>query len=189
MIRSFAAFCALVALVFSAATPAADAWQEGKNYFVVTPAQRTTVPPGKVEVTEVFSLRLPVLLSDSRVHPEAEGSAAAERPAGLSTRRRSSRVRTGRCSSARTSLRRLWVSKRRPTRRCSTRVWKTGELGDQRSADQSSQDHDAEPQRCGSVLRKDRGSEARDVPRPRQTRSASMRRCARRTPLSSGRRR
>ncbi len=59
MIRRLAAFCALLALFFSAASPAAQQWQEGKNYFVVTPAQRTSVPPGKVEVTEVFSYGCP----------------------------------------------------------------------------------------------------------------------------------
>lgn len=60
MIRRLAAFCALLALVFSVAAPAADQqWQEGKNYFAITPAQRTSVPPGKVEVTEVFSYGCP----------------------------------------------------------------------------------------------------------------------------------
>ena len=59
MIRSLAAFCTLLALVFSTAASAADTWQEGKNYFVVTPAQRTSVPPGKIEVTEVFSYGCP----------------------------------------------------------------------------------------------------------------------------------
>lgn len=38
---------------------AADPWQEGKQYFLVSPAQRTSVAAGKVEVTEVFSYGCP----------------------------------------------------------------------------------------------------------------------------------
>jgi len=38
---------------------AADPWTEGQNYFVVVPAQHPNVPPGKVEVTEVFSYACP----------------------------------------------------------------------------------------------------------------------------------
>jgi thiol:disulfide interchange protein DsbA len=38
---------------------AAQDWVQGKNYFLVEPAQPTTVPPGKVEVTEVFSYACP----------------------------------------------------------------------------------------------------------------------------------
>ncbi len=38
----------------------APAWQEGKNYFLVLPPQPTSVPRGKVEVTEVFSYACPV---------------------------------------------------------------------------------------------------------------------------------
>src|SRR5262249_23625773 len=34
-------------------------WVEGKNYFLVQPAQRTSVPAGKVEVMEVFSYGCP----------------------------------------------------------------------------------------------------------------------------------
>lgn len=34
---------------------AAQSWTQGKHYDVVAPAQRTTVPSGKVEVLEVFS--------------------------------------------------------------------------------------------------------------------------------------
>jgi thiol:disulfide interchange protein DsbA len=30
-------------------------WTEGKNYFAIVPAQPTSVPKGKIEVTEVFS--------------------------------------------------------------------------------------------------------------------------------------
>ena len=42
-----------------AAAGAPASWQEGKNYFAVIPAQRTNLPPGKVEVTEVFSYGCP----------------------------------------------------------------------------------------------------------------------------------
>jgi thiol:disulfide interchange protein DsbA len=59
MIRRLAASCALLALVFASASPAAESWKEGKNYFVITPPQHTSVPPGKVEVAEVFSYGCP----------------------------------------------------------------------------------------------------------------------------------
>src|SRR5271155_458987 len=35
------------------------AWTEGVNYFLVEPAHPTSLPPGKVEVTEVFSYACP----------------------------------------------------------------------------------------------------------------------------------
>ena len=38
---------------------AAREWQEGKHYFAITPALRTSAPAGKVEVTEVFSYGCP----------------------------------------------------------------------------------------------------------------------------------
>jgi thiol:disulfide interchange protein DsbA len=38
---------------------AADQWTLGENYFAIVPAQRTNVPAGKVEVTEVFSYGCP----------------------------------------------------------------------------------------------------------------------------------
>jgi thiol:disulfide interchange protein DsbA len=38
---------------------AATTWTEGRNYFLVTPAQQTSVPAGKVEVLEVFSYGCP----------------------------------------------------------------------------------------------------------------------------------
>ncbi len=48
------------ALTASAAAPAVEpTWVEGRNYFLVIPQQRTQVPPGKVEVTEVFSYGCP----------------------------------------------------------------------------------------------------------------------------------
>ena len=45
-----------------AATPwagAATQWVEGRNYFLIQPAQPTSVGPGKIEVTEVFSYACP----------------------------------------------------------------------------------------------------------------------------------
>jgi thiol:disulfide interchange protein DsbA len=49
----------LSALVLSHPTQAAHAWTAGNDYFLVTPAQHTTVPAGKVEVMEVFSYGCP----------------------------------------------------------------------------------------------------------------------------------
>jgi thiol:disulfide interchange protein DsbA len=51
----------LAALALSASLPAngAQAWAEGVNYFLVQPPRPTSVPPGKVEVTEVFSYACP----------------------------------------------------------------------------------------------------------------------------------
>jgi thiol:disulfide interchange protein DsbA len=44
-------------------------WVAGKNYFVITPAQPTEVPPGKIEVTEVFSYACP---GCNRFYPVAD---------------------------------------------------------------------------------------------------------------------
>jgi thiol:disulfide interchange protein DsbA len=59
MTRPITVICALLVLLFSAATQAEDKWVEGKHYFLVTPAQHTSVPPGKVEVAEIFSYGCP----------------------------------------------------------------------------------------------------------------------------------
>jgi len=45
--------------VLAAARLQAAPWTEGKNYFLVVPAQDTGLPRGKVEVTEVFSYGCP----------------------------------------------------------------------------------------------------------------------------------
>src|SRR5580698_3925188 len=57
MIRSLAILLMLAALpvVATAQTP----WTEGKNYFLITPTLHTSVPAGKIEVTEVFSYGCP----------------------------------------------------------------------------------------------------------------------------------
>ena len=55
----------LVALLLSAATAlplvasAQTTWTEGKDYFLVIPTLQTSVPAGKIEVTEVFSYACP----------------------------------------------------------------------------------------------------------------------------------
>jgi protein dithiol oxidoreductase (disulfide-forming) len=54
-------FGALALLSFvSVAGAQSPQWQEGKDYFLVAPAQPINVPAGKVEVTEVFSYACPV---------------------------------------------------------------------------------------------------------------------------------
>jgi thiol:disulfide interchange protein DsbA len=53
---------ALVAVILAAVgTPArgAQTWTEGVNYFLIQPAKPTSLPRGKVEVTEVFSYACP----------------------------------------------------------------------------------------------------------------------------------
>src|SRR5271169_6664810 len=51
--------CAALALLISMSARSAPTWTEGVNYFLVTPARATSVPAGKVEVTEVFSYACP----------------------------------------------------------------------------------------------------------------------------------
>jgi thiol:disulfide interchange protein DsbA len=46
---------AALPVMASAQTP----WTEGKNYFLITPTLHTSVPAGKIEVTEVFSYGCP----------------------------------------------------------------------------------------------------------------------------------
>jgi thiol:disulfide interchange protein DsbA len=48
-----------LALGVAAFAHAATTWTEGKNYFLVVPPRPTSVGPGKVEVTEVFSYGCP----------------------------------------------------------------------------------------------------------------------------------
>jgi protein dithiol oxidoreductase (disulfide-forming) len=49
----------LAAVPASAALPESSEWKPGVNYDVISPAQPTTVEPGKVEVLEVFWLGCP----------------------------------------------------------------------------------------------------------------------------------
>jgi protein dithiol oxidoreductase (disulfide-forming) len=46
-------------MCFSLSSRAAQTWTEGLNYFLIQPARPTSLPPGKVEVTEVFSYACP----------------------------------------------------------------------------------------------------------------------------------
>jgi thiol:disulfide interchange protein DsbA len=45
--------------VAAPAAHGAQLWTEGVNYFLIEPARPTNLPPGKVEVTEVFSYACP----------------------------------------------------------------------------------------------------------------------------------
>src|SRR5271154_4067274 len=59
------------ASVSGAPAPAgnAPAWTEGVNYFPINPVRPTSLPPGKVEVTEVFSYACPACnLFQSTMH-------------------------------------------------------------------------------------------------------------------------
>ncbi|MGH8317333.1 MAG: thiol:disulfide interchange protein DsbA/DsbL [Steroidobacteraceae bacterium] len=49
----------LAGLSTSGGLPSSDQWKPGVNYDVISPAQPTTVAPGKVEVLEVFWLACP----------------------------------------------------------------------------------------------------------------------------------
>jgi thiol:disulfide interchange protein DsbA len=46
-------------LAWCAVAHADPTWTEGKNYFLINPARPPALPPGKVEVTEVFSYGCP----------------------------------------------------------------------------------------------------------------------------------
>ncbi len=50
---------AWLTLAFGGLSHAATTWTEGRNYFLVVPPRPTSVAPGKVEVTEVFSYGCP----------------------------------------------------------------------------------------------------------------------------------
>ena len=58
LIHSMTAF-GLLALAVSIPTHGAQVWTEGVNYFLIQPARTPSVPPGKIEVTEVFSYACP----------------------------------------------------------------------------------------------------------------------------------
>src|SRR5450432_2503777 len=58
LIKSAACAVALT-LAASISAHAAQVWTEGVNYFLIQPARTPAVPPGKVEVTEVFSYACP----------------------------------------------------------------------------------------------------------------------------------
>jgi thiol:disulfide interchange protein DsbA len=54
-----AALAAVLAMTFGAPARSATTWTEGVNYFLIVPVRPTSLPPGKVEVTEVFSYACP----------------------------------------------------------------------------------------------------------------------------------
>jgi len=55
----YAALAALATLGFCLPAHSAPTWTEGVNYFLIQPPHPTSVPPGKVEVTEIFSYACP----------------------------------------------------------------------------------------------------------------------------------
>ena len=57
MKRLFATLLALACL--TGLTAHADTWVEGQHYFLINPQLHTSAPPGKIEVTEVFSYACP----------------------------------------------------------------------------------------------------------------------------------
>jgi protein dithiol oxidoreductase (disulfide-forming) len=54
-----AALAAVLAMTIGAPARSATTWTEGVNYFLIVPVRPTSLPPGKVEVTEVFSYACP----------------------------------------------------------------------------------------------------------------------------------
>ena len=58
-VRSLWILAVLLAASPWAGAATATQWVEGHNYFVIQPAQPTSVGPGKIEVTEVFSYACP----------------------------------------------------------------------------------------------------------------------------------
>jgi thiol:disulfide interchange protein DsbA len=59
MIRRLLALSTLCATLLPLAAFAETTWTEGTNYSLITPSLHTSVPPGKIEVTEVFSYGCP----------------------------------------------------------------------------------------------------------------------------------
>ena len=59
MIRRLLALLAFACLLPAAHAQGTDKWVEGHHYYAINPQLRTSVPAGKVEVTEVFSYGCP----------------------------------------------------------------------------------------------------------------------------------
>lgn len=57
--RYSAVFLGVYVLAVSVSAQGAQVWTEGVNYFLIQPARPTSLPAGKVEVTEVFSYACP----------------------------------------------------------------------------------------------------------------------------------
>ena len=56
---NYAAFAAMLMMGVCSPVRSASTWTEGVNYFLIEPARPTSMPPGKIEVTEVFSYACP----------------------------------------------------------------------------------------------------------------------------------
>src|SRR5580693_8897218 len=59
MIRRLVALLTLAATVLPLVASGQTPWTEGRNYFLIIPTLQTSVPAGKIEVTEVFSYGCP----------------------------------------------------------------------------------------------------------------------------------
>ena len=59
MTKRLVALFTLAASILPLVASAQTTWTEGRNYFLIVPALHTNVPPGKIEVTEVFSYGCP----------------------------------------------------------------------------------------------------------------------------------
>jgi protein dithiol oxidoreductase (disulfide-forming) len=59
MIQRLVTLLTLAATALPLVASAQTSWTEGRNYFLIVPALHTSVPAGKVEVTEVFSYACP----------------------------------------------------------------------------------------------------------------------------------
>ncbi len=64
----------LLLLAMAPSAYCAGTWAQGSNYFLIRPAQPTSVAPGKVEVTEVFSYACPAC---NRFYPAVDRLRAA----------------------------------------------------------------------------------------------------------------
>ena len=134
------------------AAPAAGAhtWTEGVNYFLISPARPTSVPAGKVEVTEVFSYACPAC---NIFQPTMHKLKQVCRPMRCSTTcpRHSIPRRTGRCFNWRTSPLKFWVLRIRPTMRCSTRCGRAATWPSSTRPPKTQEPH-ADHRGCGKVL-------------------------------------
>jgi protein dithiol oxidoreductase (disulfide-forming) len=73
--RSLIAMAGLFVAALAPVTGVAQQqWVEGKHYFLVKPAQRTNVAPGKIEVAEAFSFGCPACYSFNPLAKQLQGS-------------------------------------------------------------------------------------------------------------------
>ena len=155
----------ICAPVRSAPAPAgAPTWTEGVNYFLDQPARPTSVPPGKVEVTEVFSYACPACNIFLPTMHKLKASPAAECGARLPAGGIQYRARTGRCFNSPTSPRKLWVSRIRPTMPCSTRCGRAA-IWPSSTRDPRPQEPHADHRGCREVLQANSRRARRQIPR------------------------